>query len=391
MLFLSMFFLIITIFSIGLPVDFIIEMDNPEDPFEITNFEIINNYSSYPALFIGFFAVILILFYFRKIQYYDISSMHIIIEKTRINEWINTNEDKLINYFIEKFDKTFDEIKNENYTSEQKINLYQIESSDNYIKKYFNELDKSLSYWSRSIKNHVFFETSFYVILLFIITIFYLPLVIATEYSFIEKLIIGIICNSYFSIHILFILRKMRYLSRIIVFKEIINFSSVYILEDKVFNNFNDYLFSFEENLNIGKFNENLKKILHDLNLWYRFITLNYYPIKSLNRIIEYEKLIFNFRDLSRNLELFKDLKTKINDEYMRIILNKKVIEDDRMKEDFKLKNNIINNYIAILENKITNIDEKKHELSSKRSDIFSIFAFTISILTFFMKIFNFI
>lgn len=82
MLFLSMFFLIITIFSIGLPVDFIIEMDNPEDPFEITNFEIINNYSSYPALFIGFFAVILILFYFQKIQYYDISSMHIIIEKT---------------------------------------------------------------------------------------------------------------------------------------------------------------------------------------------------------------------------------------------------------------------------------------------------------------------
>ena len=37
-----MSFLIITIFLIGLPVEFIIETDNPDDPFEITNFEIIN-------------------------------------------------------------------------------------------------------------------------------------------------------------------------------------------------------------------------------------------------------------------------------------------------------------------------------------------------------------
>lgn len=386
-----MSFLIFTIFLIGLPVEFLIETDNPENPFEITNFEIINNYSTYPALFIGFFAAILVIFYFRKIQDYNISSIPNIIEKKRINEWINTNEDKLINYFVGKFDKTLDEIKNENYNSEQEINLFRIESSDNYIKKFFKELDKSLSYWSRSIKNHKFFEISFYVFLMFIITIFYLPLVIATESSFIDKLIIGIICNSYSSILILIILRKMLYLSRIICFREIINFSSVFILENEVFNNINDYLSSYEQNLNIDTFNENLKNILHDLNIWFRFITLNYYPIKSLNRIIEYEKLIFNTRDLSRNLELFKNLKTKINDEYMRIILNKKVIEDDSMKEDFVLKNNIINNYIGILENKITIKNEKKLGLSSKRADIFSIFAFIISILTFFLKILNFI
>jgi len=142
--------------------------------------------------------------------------------------------------------------------------------------------------------------------------------------------------------------------------------------------------------IRIDKFNENLEIILNDLNTWYRFITLTYYPIKSLNRILEYQKLIFNLEDLSRNLELFKDLKTKINDEYLRIILNKDIIENDRLKEKFKIKNNIINNYIGVLENKINIKNEKKQDISSRKSDLFSIIALLISFLTFFLKVFNF-
>lgn len=391
MFFLCLIFIIITIFSIGLPVDYIIETDNPDNPLEITYFEIILKYSTYPAIFIGFFACIITLFYFRKIHYYDISPIHIIIEKTDINKQISTNEYNLINYFIEKFDTTLDEIKNEKVNSGQKINLFLIESSDNYIKNYFSELDKSLSYWSNSVKKYPFFEISFYTILMFLFTFFYLPLFIITKFTFIEELIIGIICNSCLTILLLSVLRKMRYLSRIVSFRDIINITIGYTLENKVFKNINEYLFSYEQHSNIDKFNENLERILNDLNIWYRFITLTYYPNKSLNRIIEYEKLIFNLEDLSRNLELFKDLKTKINDEYLRIILNNNIIENDRLKEKFKIKNNIINNYIGILENKINIKNEKKQDISSRKSDLFSIIALLISFLTFFLKVFNFI
>jgi len=144
----------------------------------------------------------------------------------------------------------FDEINNENSNSGQKIDLFQIESSDNYIKNYFIELDKSLSYWSNFAKKYHFFEISFYTILMSLFTFFYLPLFITSKSTFIEELIIGIICNSCLTILLLSVLRKMRYLSRIVNFRDIFNIISRYTLENKVFKNINEYLFSYEHHSN---------------------------------------------------------------------------------------------------------------------------------------------
>jgi len=139
-----------------------------------------------------------------------------------------------------------------------------------------------------------------------------------------------------------------------------------------------------------NEFQIDISKILKELNDWYELYYCIYYNNRELNSLLlEFKDSFPDIQEQEAYLMVFFHLKIKINDYHYRTKTFSNLTEEEN---EFKRINDIIQNYIDLLEFNIKSFSEKAKEKREKfrvKYVYFSIF-FTIFSIIFSSQLFTF-